>query len=187
MRECGRRRRRPRVATVAQCVRASSEVEYYQSACQQARAWGCSAFVAETTGAWNQAAQRFVRRLSRANGFRTGDNPHGRCGAFSQQQPRGRWPVSWYVSAALQRSPISLQGLSAWVRFRLGLIPQTSHAAQFQCLSSTFGPALPGGSDEICDVEWSVSRATGLSFFVTLAQKHSKIQPAFLLRCSLFV
>ena len=39
------------------------------------RAWGFTAFVAETTGAWGQAAQRATRALARAKSMRSGDDP----------------------------------------------------------------------------------------------------------------
>ena len=51
-------------------VRASSKVEYYACACQK-RAWAFVALVGETTGAFNQAGERFVRKLTRAQALRT--------------------------------------------------------------------------------------------------------------------
>jgi hypothetical protein len=54
-------------------ARAASKVVMYGEKCT-ARSWAYCAFVAETTGSWNQAAQRLVRKLSRAYSLRTGEN-----------------------------------------------------------------------------------------------------------------
>ena len=47
--------------------REASKVKQYEEECSR-RAWGFTAFVGVTTGAWGQAAQRFVRALVRAAG-----------------------------------------------------------------------------------------------------------------------
>jgi hypothetical protein len=52
-------------------ARAESKVRTYGEQCR-VRSWAFVAFVAETTGAWNQAAQRFVRKVARAHALRTG-------------------------------------------------------------------------------------------------------------------
>ena len=57
-------------------ARASAKVAYYESACQ-ARSWSYTAFVAETTGAVNQAGQRLVRKLIRQEAYRGGWGPQG--------------------------------------------------------------------------------------------------------------
>jgi hypothetical protein len=61
-------------AGVAAEARASAKVAFYQEKCE-ARTWAFSAFVAETTGSWNQAAQRVVRRVIRAHTVRSGEDP----------------------------------------------------------------------------------------------------------------
>ena len=53
--------------------RALAKVRDYEEACQ-ARSWRFVAFVAESTGAWNQAAQRLVRQAVRAHALRTGED-----------------------------------------------------------------------------------------------------------------
>ena len=55
-------------------ARASAKVAYYESACQ-ARSWSYTAFVAETTGAVNQAGQRLVRKLIRQEALHSGEDP----------------------------------------------------------------------------------------------------------------
>ena len=45
----------------------------YSEECR-VRPWDFWAVGAETTGAWNQAGQRFVRRLCRARALRTGES-----------------------------------------------------------------------------------------------------------------
>jgi hypothetical protein len=52
-------------------ARAESKVRMYEEQCR-VRSWRFVAFVAETTGEWNQAAQRFVRKTARAHALRTG-------------------------------------------------------------------------------------------------------------------
>jgi hypothetical protein len=54
-------------------ARAASKVTMYGAKCTS-RSWAYTAFVAETTGSWNQAAQKLVRKLSRAYSLRTGEN-----------------------------------------------------------------------------------------------------------------
>ena len=51
-----------------------AKVDLYGEKCSR-RAWGFTAFVGETTGAWGPAAQRTVRALIRAKSLRTGDDP----------------------------------------------------------------------------------------------------------------
>jgi hypothetical protein len=53
-------------------TRAASKVTMYGEKCT-ARSWAYCAFVAETTGSWNQAAQRLVRKLVRAHSLRSGE------------------------------------------------------------------------------------------------------------------
>jgi hypothetical protein len=51
-----------------------AKVVQYGEKCSH-RAWGFTAFVGETTGAWGPAAQRTVRALVRAKSLRSGDAP----------------------------------------------------------------------------------------------------------------
>ena len=55
-------------------ARAAAKVAKYSESCRQ-RAWDYRAVVAETTGAWNQAGQRLVRRLAREHALRSGVDP----------------------------------------------------------------------------------------------------------------
>jgi hypothetical protein len=52
-------------------ARAEAKVKSYGEVCRL-RSWAYVAVVAETTGSWNQAAQRFIRRISRAHALRSG-------------------------------------------------------------------------------------------------------------------
>ncbi len=54
-------------------ARAAGKVAMYGEKCRE-RSWEYWAVVAETTGAWNRAGQRFVGRLARARALRTGEN-----------------------------------------------------------------------------------------------------------------
>ena len=53
--------------------REAAKVKLYDELCSR-RAWGFTAFVGETTGAWGQAAQRCMRALVRAKCLRTGED-----------------------------------------------------------------------------------------------------------------
>ena len=53
-------------------ARAADKVSLYGDKCKT-RSWSYWAVVAETTGAWNQAGQRFLGRLVRARALRTGE------------------------------------------------------------------------------------------------------------------
>ena len=53
-------------------ARADGKVGMYAEKCRL-RSWEYWAVVAETTGAWNQAGQRFMRRLARARALRLGE------------------------------------------------------------------------------------------------------------------
>ena len=53
-------------------ARAADKVASYGEKCKE-RAWDYWAIVAETTGAWSQAGQRFFRRLARARALRSGE------------------------------------------------------------------------------------------------------------------
>ena len=62
------------VAGAAAEARAVSKVAYYGEHCT-ARSWTYTAFVAETTGAVNQAGQRLVRKLTRVQAPHSGEDP----------------------------------------------------------------------------------------------------------------
>ena len=62
------------VASTAAEARANAKVAYYEEKCRL-RSWYYYTFVAETTGAVNQAGQRLVRRLTRAEAQRSGEDP----------------------------------------------------------------------------------------------------------------
>ena len=53
-------------------ARAAEKVAVYAEKCKE-RSWTYWALVAETTGAWNLAGQRFLGRLARARSLRTGE------------------------------------------------------------------------------------------------------------------
>ena len=53
-------------------ARAADKVEKYSAQCRD-RSWDYWAVVPETTGAWSQGAQRFMRRLARARALRSGE------------------------------------------------------------------------------------------------------------------
>ena len=59
-------------AGMAAEARAVSKVAMYGAKCS-ARSWAYTAFVADTTGSWNQAAQRLVGKLARVHSLRTGE------------------------------------------------------------------------------------------------------------------
>ena len=62
------------VAGIAAEARANAKVAYYEDKCR-VRSWFYYTFVAETTGAVNEAGQRLVRRLTRAEAQRSGEDP----------------------------------------------------------------------------------------------------------------
>ena len=53
-------------------ARAAAKVATYGAKCQD-RSWDFCAVVAETTGGWNQAGQRFFKRLARSRAMRSGE------------------------------------------------------------------------------------------------------------------
>ena len=59
-------------------ARESEKVQFYASKCAS-ECWSFRAFVGETTGAWGDAAQRFVRKLFRYGGLRLGKDPASIC------------------------------------------------------------------------------------------------------------
>ena len=54
-------------------ARAEEKVKLYGELCQE-RHWDLWAVVSETTGAWCQVGQRFVRRLARKRALKTGES-----------------------------------------------------------------------------------------------------------------
>jgi hypothetical protein len=53
-------------------LRAEEKVKLYGEKCKERR-WDLWAVVAETTGAWCQSGQRFIRRLARKRALKTGE------------------------------------------------------------------------------------------------------------------
>ena len=53
-------------------ARSAEKLATYGEKCKE-RSWSYWAVVAETTGAWSQAAQKFAGRLARARALRTGE------------------------------------------------------------------------------------------------------------------
>ena len=84
------------VAGAAAEARAVSKLTYYGEHCT-ARSWTYTAFVAETTGAVNQAGQRLVRKLTRAQALHSGEDTaedeeviwRSLVSPWSQAAPRG--------------------------------------------------------------------------------------------------
>ena len=62
-------------AGMAAEARAADKVATYSVKCRE-RSWDYWAVVAETTGSWSQAGQRFMRRLARARSLRSGEPFH---------------------------------------------------------------------------------------------------------------
>ena len=111
--------------------REASKVKQYEEECSR-RAWGFTAFVGETTGAWGQAAQRCVRALVRAKSLRTGED--------AQQVAHAIWDsVSRAVASSVARQLVRARTSCGALGARPPLPPRRSQRPQGQMPSAQDG------------------------------------------------
>ena len=116
-------------AGAAAQARETSKVKLLGEACSR-RAWSYTAFVAETTGAFGQGAQRTVRALAQAVSLRTGEEP-------SEVLPRLWRTLSSAVAAAVGRQLSRARDLSRGLR-------GDPEPPEIGPSSSSSPPVLPG-------------------------------------------
>jgi len=111
-----------------------AKVDLYGEKCSR-RAWGFTAFVGETTGAWGPAAQRTVRALVRAKSLRTGDDPEEIAHTFWGALGRA-------MASAVARQLVKARSLSGALRSQQRPVPaSTSAAAQSSDAQAPSGAA----------------------------------------------